>query len=126
MEYNHLLTDGLKDHINSLQNEINSLPKELKVKSHLLELITTSKTSSKTYHHKLTTWLPFAGNSTLKNAGWLGLMEIIMLQQDTAQSGDRDFTTKCNHQPDNNKSGISLVLDLWIQNPLDQSECMIL
>ena len=55
MEYNHLLTDGLKDHINSLQNEINSLPEELKVKSHLLELITTSKTSSKTYHHELTT-----------------------------------------------------------------------
>ena len=46
-----LLTDGLKDKINSLQNEIRFLREELKVKYLLLELTITSKKidSSTTY-----------------------------------------------------------------------------
>ena len=38
-----LLTDSLKDQINSLQNEIEFLREELRVKNHLLELSVTSK-----------------------------------------------------------------------------------
>ena len=38
-----LLNDSLKDEMNSLQNEIQFLREELKVKNHLLELIITSK-----------------------------------------------------------------------------------
>ena len=38
-----LLIDGLKDQINSFQNELKFLLDELKVKNHLLELIITSK-----------------------------------------------------------------------------------
>ena len=38
-----LLIDSLKDQINSLQNEIQFLREELKVKNHLLELTITSK-----------------------------------------------------------------------------------
>ena len=46
-----LLTDSLKDQMNSLQNEIRFLREELKVKNHLLELTITSKKvdSSTTY-----------------------------------------------------------------------------
>lgn len=44
----------------------------------------------------------------------------------TAQSGGRDFTGKCYHHPNSDKSRIHLVLDLWVQKALDQSECMIL
>ena len=46
-----LLTDSLKDQMNSLQNEIRFFREELKVKNHLLELTITSKKvdSSTTY-----------------------------------------------------------------------------
>ena len=49
--YSQLLTDSLKDQMNSLQNEIRFIRQELKVKNHLLELTITSKKvdSSTTY-----------------------------------------------------------------------------